>query len=198
MKRRPFSAAALACRRGPSWTTYPNLTTWTSAFPAAPGQRPRRRRRRTGPPRRRPGPAACAGHRRPGRLPASRRSGRVLAHRPAIRVQRRRRAAPPGTWAEESIELPASVTAGKSKLTVSTRFVSSALDFTEFSYWADSHVAGGLERSDVLHVGNPASESGHGYVITMPTWPPARTAGVHTFAYPDSDQALASAWSLSG
>ena len=28
----------------------------------------------------------------------------------------------------------------------------------------------------------------------MPTWPPARTAGVHTFAYPDSDQALASAW----
>jgi hypothetical protein len=97
-------------------------------------------------------------------------------------------AQPAGAWADESIEIPASVTAGKSRITVTNAFVSSAKDFNEFTYWADSHVAGGLDRTDTLDVGNAASESAHGYAITGQTW-----SGSRTFSYPDSDQALTSA-----
>lgn len=92
-----------------------------------------------------------------------------------------------GAWADESIEIPASVTAGQSHITVTNSFVSSAKDFNEFTYWADSHVADGLERTDTLNVGDPASESAHGYAITAQTW-----SGSRAFSYPDSDQALAS------
>jgi Protein of unknown function (DUF2961) len=92
-----------------------------------------------------------------------------------------------GAWADESIEIPASVTAGQSHITVTSSFVSSAKDFNEFTYWADSHVANGLERTDTLDVGDAASESAHGYAITGQTW-----SGSRAFSYPDSDQALAS------
>jgi Protein of unknown function (DUF2961) len=92
-----------------------------------------------------------------------------------------------GAWADESIEIPASVTAGQSHITVTNSFVSSAKDFNEFTYWADSHVTDGLERTDTLNVGNAASESAHGYGITAQTW-----SGSRAFSYPNSDQALAS------
>ena len=94
-----------------------------------------------------------------------------------------------GNWADESIELPASVTAGKSRITVTNTFVSSAQDFNEFTYWADSHVTNGLERTDTLNVGNAASEAAHGYTITGQDW-----SGSRTFPYPHSDQALTSDW----
>jgi hypothetical protein len=90
-----------------------------------------------------------------------------------------------GKWEDESVEIPASVTAGKSTITVTNTFVSSAHDFNEFTYWADDHVAAGLERTDTLNVGNTVSETQHHYAITGQTW-----SGSRTFSYPNSDQAL--------
>ena len=95
---------------------------------------------------------------------------------------------PAGSWLDESLEIPASITAGRSSITVTTTFVSSALDFNEFTYWADSHVANGLARTDTLDVGNAASESAHGYTITAPTW-----SGSRTYSYPATDAALTGA-----
>jgi hypothetical protein len=89
-----------------------------------------------------------------------------------------------GDWAEQSVELPASLTAGKSQLTIKNTFVSSDLDYNEFTYWADSHAGSDLKRTDTVDVGNGANESGHGYAISGQTW-----QGDRTFAYPlDSDQ----------
>lgn len=84
-----------------------------------------------------------------------------------------------GQWAEESVELPAGLTAGKSQLTVKNTFVSSDLDYNEFTYWADSHTGGGLTRTDTVDVGDTADESAHGYAITGQTW-----QGDRVFAYP--------------
>ncbi|MEV0404064.1 glycoside hydrolase family 172 protein [Actinoallomurus sp. NPDC050550] len=90
-----------------------------------------------------------------------------------------------GQWAEESVELPASVTAGKSRLTITNTFVSSDLDYNEFTYWADGHVSGGLKRTDTVDVGNASDEAAHHYAIAGQTW-----HGDRTFAYPfDADQA---------
>ncbi|WP_228553934.1 glycoside hydrolase family 172 protein [Catenulispora pinisilvae] len=75
-----------------------------------------------------------------------------------------------GGWAEESVELPASATAGKSSITVKNTFVSSSQDYNEYTYWVDSHVAAGLSRTDTVDVGNAASESAHHYGIVGQTW----------------------------
>lgn len=83
-----------------------------------------------------------------------------------------------GGFIDDSVELPASVTAGKSQITVRNAFVSSDWDFNEFNYWADSHVPNGLARTDSVDVGDPASESAHGYQITDQTWAGSRTYGV--------------------
>jgi hypothetical protein len=89
-----------------------------------------------------------------------------------------------GDWAEESVELPASLTAGKSKITIRNTFVSSDYDYNEFTYWADSHVGDQVKRTDTVDVGASASETAHDYAITGQTW-----QGDHTFAYPlDADQ----------
>lgn len=89
-----------------------------------------------------------------------------------------------GQWAEESAELPASLTAGKSQLTITNTFVSSDLDYNEFTYWADSHTGGGLTRTDTVDVGDTSDESAHAYTITGQTW-----EGDRVFAYPlDPDQ----------
>lgn len=89
-----------------------------------------------------------------------------------------------GQWAEESVELPANLTAGRSQLTIKNTFVSSDLDYNEFTYWADSHVGGDLTRTDTVDVGDTADESAHGYAITGQTW-----EGDRIFAYPlDADQ----------
>jgi hypothetical protein len=85
-----------------------------------------------------------------------------------------------GQWAEESVDLPASLTAGKSQLTIQNTFVSSDLDYNEFTYWVDS----GGSRTDTVDVGDAASESAHAYAISGQTW-----QGDRVFAYPlDADQ----------
>jgi hypothetical protein len=91
-----------------------------------------------------------------------------------------------GQWAEESVELPANLTAGKSKITIKNTFVSSDLDYNEFTYWADSHVGGSLTRTDTVDVGDTADEAAHAYAISGQTW-----QGDRVFAYPLGDEQLA-------
>ncbi|NUR96202.1 MAG: DUF2961 domain-containing protein, partial [Kribbellaceae bacterium] len=83
-------------------------------------------------------------------------------------------------WYDQSVDLPASLTAGKSQITVTNQFVSSDLDFNEFAYWADS--ASG--RTDTLDVGpnHVADEQAHGYSITKQNW-----SGEHAMSYAATD-----------
>ncbi|WP_217368987.1 glycoside hydrolase family 172 protein [Nonomuraea antri] len=89
---------------------------------------------------------------------------------------------PGGLWAEESVDLPASATKGKSRITIRNVFVSSDFDYNEFTYWVDS--AG--RRTDTVDVGDPADEAAHAYTIGGQTW-----QGVRTFAYPLDQAQLA-------
>ncbi|MER6951665.1 glycoside hydrolase family 172 protein [Nonomuraea sp. NPDC000554] len=89
---------------------------------------------------------------------------------------------PSGLWAEEVVDLPAALTKGKDRLTIRNAFVSSDLDYNEFTYWADS--AG--RRTDTVDVGDPADEAAHAYTIGGQTW-----QGVRTFGYPLDDAAQA-------
>ncbi|MBV8994236.1 MAG: DUF2961 domain-containing protein [Pseudonocardiales bacterium] len=82
-------------------------------------------------------------------------------------------------WAEESVILPAAVTAGKFRITITNAFVSSDLDVNEFTYWVDSRVNGNAERTDTVDVGDAVSEAKHGYRIVGQTW-----QGVRTYDYP--------------
>ncbi|WP_157979939.1 DUF2961 domain-containing protein [Kribbella monticola] len=83
-------------------------------------------------------------------------------------------------WADQVVELPASVTAGKSQLVIRNEFVSSDLDFNEFTYWADSIVGGAVKRTDTLDVGpdHVADEQAHAYSITQQNW-----SGSHSMPY---------------
>jgi hypothetical protein len=84
-------------------------------------------------------------------------------------------------WQNESIDLPASLTAGKSQITIKNVFVSSSNDFNEFYYWVDSSVNGSYQQTDAVDVGpnNTASETAHNYSISEQTW-----SGVRDFCYP--------------
>ncbi|MFI7129332.1 glycoside hydrolase family 172 protein [Nonomuraea sp. NPDC050153] len=87
-----------------------------------------------------------------------------------------------GLWAEEVADLPASATRGKSRITVKNVFVSSDLDYNEFTYWVDSDD----RRTDTVDVGDAADEAAHGYAIAGQTW-----QGVRTFGYPLEEEQLA-------
>lgn len=88
-----------------------------------------------------------------------------------------------GQWADETIEIPASVTAGKSEITIRNEFVSSSVDFNEFRYWVDSVKNGEKTRSDMVDVGPGdearASEQAHDYTIENQMW-----EGQRTYTYP--------------
>ncbi len=88
-----------------------------------------------------------------------------------------------GQWAEESVSIPGNVTSGKTQITITNAFVSSALDFNEFTYWAYSIVNGKNTLTDQLQVGDVSgdatSEFVHGYSIVGQTW-----QGVRTYTYP--------------
>ena len=75
-------------------------------------------------------------------------------------------------WVDQSVDLPASATAGKSSIVVRNQFVSSDLDFNEFTYWVDSTVGGQQKRTDTVDVGpkHAADESAHAYSIVSQTW----------------------------
>lgn len=84
-------------------------------------------------------------------------------------------------WQNESIDLPASLTAGKSQITIKNVFVSSSVDFNEFKYWVDSNVNGSYQQTDTVDVGpnNIAAETAHNYSINGQTF-----SGVRDFCYP--------------
>ncbi|MGW1339692.1 DUF2961 domain-containing protein [Kribbella sp. NPDC002412] len=88
-------------------------------------------------------------------------------------------------WHDQVVDLPAALTAGKSQLTVTNQFVSSDLDFNEFTYWADSIVGGTAKRTDTLDLGpnHLAEEQAHGYVITQQNW-----SGTHSMAYAATEE----------
>jgi hypothetical protein len=98
-----------------------------------------------------------------------------------------------GSWAEESVTLPASATAGRSSLTITNTFVSSDLDFNEFTYWADSTVNGQPKRTDTVDVGpsHVDNEAAHGYTITGQTW-----QGTRDYGYPVDGTASAGSTAL--
>ncbi len=88
-----------------------------------------------------------------------------------------------GQWANQTVMLPASATAGKSEITVSSEFVSADIDFNEFHYWVDSVVGGEDVRTDEINVGPSdealASEAEHDYEIVDQEW-----EGEHSYTYP--------------
>jgi hypothetical protein len=88
-------------------------------------------------------------------------------------------------WVDQSVDLPASATAGKSSITIRNQFVSSDLDFNEFAYWVDSSVNGQVTRTDTVDLGpaHTADEASHAYAIVKQTW-----QGSNTFCYPPSTQ----------
>ncbi|MBD0378782.1 DUF2961 domain-containing protein [Paenibacillus sedimenti] len=86
-----------------------------------------------------------------------------------------------GQWFDQAVELPKSVTGGKSSVVIRNEFISSDLDFNEFAYWADSHVGEQLKRTDTLDVGpsHKTNEHEHAYSIKAQTW-----EGTNTARYP--------------
>ncbi|MGW3605079.1 DUF2961 domain-containing protein [Micromonospora sp. NPDC005161] len=96
---------------------------------------------------------------------------------------------PFGTWLDQTVDLPASATAGKSTITIRNQFISSDLDVNEFTYWVDSLVAGTAKRTDTLDLGpsHTDAEAAHSYRITTQTW-----QGSNTMSYPaDADRKAA-------
>ncbi|WP_427896341.1 DUF2961 domain-containing protein [Kribbella sp. GL6] len=79
-------------------------------------------------------------------------------------------------WYDQTVDLPAALTAGKSQITITNQFVSSDLDFNEFAYWVDS--------GDKLDVGpnHVADEQAHNYTITQQNW-----SGEHAMTYAATD-----------
>jgi len=84
-------------------------------------------------------------------------------------------------WVDQTVELPASTTSDASSLRVRNEFVSSNLDFNEFTYWVESRVDGEWVQTDVVDVGGNSAESedAHDYRIENQTW-----QGVRTKRYP--------------
>jgi hypothetical protein len=99
----------------------------------------------------------------------------------------------PGPWADQTIVLPSSLTAGKSQITITNQFISSDLDFNEFRYDVSSLVNGEWTRSDTVDVGpnHPGEESGHGYVVKAQTW-----QGFRTFSYSVDAQTVANSMAV--
>ena len=73
-----------------------------------------------------------------------------------------------GLWIPETIDLPASLTQGKSQITIKNTFASSAGDFNEYGYQALSSVSGQWTQTDQFDLGpgNTAQEQAHDYTIT--------------------------------
>ncbi|MDQ0884894.1 glycoside hydrolase family 172 protein [Peribacillus sp. V2I11] len=87
------------------------------------------------------------------------------------------------TWADQSVEIPASFTKGKSEITIRNVFVSSNLDFNEFTYWVDSKLNNEWVRTDTMNIGpnSVSDETAHNYKIVGQTW-----SGVRNNNYPNT------------
>ncbi|MFI0367442.1 hypothetical protein ACH35V_06155 [Actinomadura sp. 1N219] len=78
----------------------------------------------------------------------------------------------PRIWKDQSVVLPSVLTVGRRQLTITNTFVSSELDFNEFTYFVDQKVDGDWSRADTVNVGaeHADSEAAHRYRITNQTW----------------------------
>ncbi|AHH95159.1 DUF2961 domain-containing protein [Kutzneria albida] len=101
--------------------------------------------------------------------------------------------APGGTWADQSIDIPAALTKGKSLLHISNQSIAADVDFTEFRYDVHSRVGDDLVRTDVLDLGpaHPGEEMAHGYAITGQSW-----SGSNISRYPVSAAQVAASDAL--
>ncbi|WP_245617489.1 glycoside hydrolase family 172 protein [Amycolatopsis taiwanensis] len=99
-------------------------------------------------------------------------------------------AVPGGAWADQTIDVPPPLTAGKSRIRIANAFASSSVDVNEFRYEVHSKIGGQWVLTDVLDVGNDhvTDESAHGYQISGQSW-----AGLRYFRYPADDAVLADA-----
>jgi hypothetical protein len=107
-------------------------------------------------------------------------------------------AAAPGQWGVQIIDVPPSVTAGKSSLDIASRFISSSLDVNEFRYDVHSLVNGEWVRTDVLDLGpaHPGEEQAHGYRIDNPVFAREKLVGRYPARPEDvtaSDEVLSTA-----
>ncbi|MEV5412999.1 hypothetical protein AB0K60_29710 [Thermopolyspora sp. NPDC052614] len=84
-------------------------------------------------------------------------------------------------WADQSIEIPAAITAGRRTLAIVNTYVSSTVDFNEFRYTVRQRIDGQWSTADIVDVGpeNTASEAAHHYQITGATF-----TGRRTYVYP--------------
>ena len=85
-------------------------------------------------------------------------------------------------WKDSTFAIPQALTAGKSRITVKVAFVSSAVDWNEFTYWVRSSGAD-TTLTDTVDVFNAASEAAHAYSIVGATW----AGGSRSFYYPYDD-----------
>ncbi|PPK68499.1 DUF2961 domain-containing protein [Actinokineospora auranticolor] len=78
-------------------------------------------------------------------------------------------AGPAGQWAAQSVELPATATAGKSRITVTTE---ARTPFAEFRYDVHSRLGTSWTRTDVFDTGpwQPGTEQAHAYSATNVIW----------------------------
>jgi len=85
---------------------------------------------------------------------------------------------------DSSFDIPKAFTDGKNSITVKVEFVSSAIDWNEFTYWAYSLQGTSEILTDELDVGTSAaalaSEAAHNYANTQENW-----TGTRTFYYVD-------------
>jgi hypothetical protein len=86
-------------------------------------------------------------------------------------------------FADQVVEIPAGLTAGKSQVNISNQYVSSDVDFNEFTYWVDSKINGEWVRTDTLNLGQNSldDEVAHSYKIVGQTW-----QGVRNYQYPNT------------
>ncbi len=98
-----------------------------------------------------------------------------------------------GPWADETLVLPASLTTGKSSITILNEFESSDLDFNEFRYDVGSLINGEWTRTDTVDVGpnHPGEEQAHSYTIASPTF-----QGVRAFSYPVDAKTVANSMAV--
>jgi hypothetical protein len=78
-------------------------------------------------------------------------------------------------WRNQTVELPASATAGKSEIRVRNEFISSDNDFNAFSYFVASNMNGEYVPTDTVDVADAESEEAHDYQIEDPSWQGARS-----------------------
>ncbi len=89
-------------------------------------------------------------------------------------------------WLNAEFKIPSEFTAGKSKITVKTEFVSSLIDWNEFYYWVkcDSTL------TDEIDVGNGASENAHNYTISPLNWSGSLSSRYPPGSLSDEDMAV--------